>query len=91
VIFLPLIFVGGVLRRAVQGTGLRHHVLAGCALLVALSLVPMLASRLLSDTRRQVGAARYLDGATVARPAPALRRSTATRDLLRAVLRHRAG
>ena len=43
----------GRLRRAVQGTGLRDHVLAGLRAAGGARLVPMLASKLLRSTQRQ--------------------------------------
>jgi hydrophobic/amphiphilic exporter-1 (mainly G- bacteria), HAE1 family len=92
IIFLPLMFVSGV-------SGLLFRELAyvvgfslACALLVALSVVPMLAARLMSER----GAAETTRSTVIARLAAraedGMTRLSATyRDLLRRALNHRAG
>jgi HAE1 family hydrophobic/amphiphilic exporter-1 len=55
-IFVPLIFVGGVPGVLFKELAYVIMFSLGCALLVALSIVPMLASRLLVDARRQPAA-----------------------------------
>jgi hydrophobic/amphiphilic exporter-1 (mainly G- bacteria), HAE1 family len=91
-IFLPLIFVGGVPGVLFKELAYVIMFALGCALLVALTMVPMLASRLLSDTRRQVGAAQGT-GWTARLAARAGAGFAALedgyRDLLRTALRHR--
>jgi HAE1 family hydrophobic/amphiphilic exporter-1 len=89
VIFLPLIFVRGV-------TGLLFQELAYviifallCSLLVSLSLVPMLASRLLQTPQRATAPHRRRGRLAVAADEFFTGLDNAYRDLLRWVLRHR--
>ena len=90
IIFLPLMFVEGV-------TGILFRELAYvvgfslfCALLVALSLVPMLAARFLSTGARARAEPSGRSAALVARAADAMARlSSWYRDFLRTALRHR--
>ncbi len=88
-IFLPLVFVGGV--PGVLFKELAYVIMFSllCALLVALSLVPVLASRLLGGAGR--GAGRGWTSALAAHARTALTGlENAYRDLLRVALRHRA-
>lgn len=91
VIFVPLIFVRGV-------TGILFKELAYviifsqiCSLLVALSLVPMLASKLLKETPHQVHARGRTFIGRIAAASDAMfdRLDAAYRDLLRSALHHR--
>jgi len=88
VIFLPLIFLGGVSGLLFQELALVIVFALLCALLVALSLVPMLAARLL---RRQDGASTADDPHTLAQVAEQRFQRLSDRYLvlLRGVLRWR--
>ena len=87
-IFLPLIFVGGVPGVLFKELAYVIMFSLGCALLVALSMVPMLASRLLADTRRQ---RRHGWMARLAERAGSglAAMENGYRNLLRSALRHR--
>ncbi|BCR04479.1 acriflavin resistance protein [Desulfuromonas versatilis] len=90
VIFLPMVFVRGVAGILFQELAYVIIFSLACSLLVALSLVPMLASRLLKPQEElafaHVGWLRSLS----ARADAAFRRlDNGYRDLLRRVLRHR--
>jgi HAE1 family hydrophobic/amphiphilic exporter-1 len=84
VIFLPMVFVRGVAGILFKELAYVIIFSLACSLLVALSLVPMLASRLLPPT---AGTGRF--PALAARAEAAFRRlDSGYRDLLRRVLRH---
>ncbi|MGD8309133.1 MAG: efflux RND transporter permease subunit [Chromatiales bacterium] len=88
VIFLPLIFVQGVSGVLFKELAYVIMFSLGCALLVALSLVPMLASRLLSA--RDGGAGEGWTARLSARTGRALESlENGYRDLLHGVLRRR--
>ncbi|HXV19637.1 MAG TPA: efflux RND transporter permease subunit [Desulfuromonadales bacterium] len=85
VIFLPMVFVRGVAGILFQELAYVIIFSLACSLLVALSLVPMLASRLLPP--QTAGTGRF--PALAARAEAAFRRfDSGYRDLLRRVLRH---
>ncbi len=90
VIFLPLVFVRGVAGILFQEMAYVIIFSLVCSLLVSLSLVPMLASRLLT-TPAENGRKRTGWTGRMAARADALFRGldTGYRDLLRRVLRHR--
>lgn len=90
VIFLPLIFVRGV--SGILFKDLAYVIVFSliCALLVSLSLVPMLASKLLRSPRQRHEARRGVAQRLVdVSDALFARLDNAYRDLLRLVLRHR--
>jgi HAE1 family hydrophobic/amphiphilic exporter-1 len=91
VVFLPLVFVRGVAGILFKELALVIVFSLVCSLLVALSLVPMLASRLLTDAGRP-GRRRSPWMESLAGRADALFRDldNAYRDLLQRVLDHRA-
>lgn len=90
VIFLPLIFVRGV--SGILFKDLAYVIVFSlvCALLVSLSLVPMLASKILRSPRHQHDTRpAWVDRLVSAADAVFDRLDNAYRDLLRWVLRHR--
>ncbi len=90
VIFLPMIFVRGVAGILFKELAFVIIFALVCSLLVSLSLVPMLASRLLKPRpapRRQQGG--WLDTLAARADAAFLQLDNGYRDLLRKVLRHR--
>ncbi len=90
VIFLPLVFIRGVSGVLFQELAYVIVFSLICSLLVALSLVPMLASKLLREPERDAKARQGRLSALGARADRAFRRfDEGYRDLLRRALRHR--
>ncbi len=90
VIFLPLVFVRGVSGILFQQLAFVIAFSLICSLFVALSLVPMLASKLLKSRRElQESRPRLLERVAESAERGFARLDEAYRDLLRSVLRHR--
>lgn len=90
VIFLPLVFVQGVSGILFKELACVIMISLGCSLLVSLSLVPMLASKLLkSPEEAHAGRSRWIDRLISASDHAFNQLDASYRDLLRLVLRCR--
>jgi HAE1 family hydrophobic/amphiphilic exporter-1 len=89
VIFLPLVFVRGVSGILFQELAFVIVFSLVCSLLVSLSLVPMLASKLLRKKPAEAGRASWIERLASASTSGFHGLDHRYRDLLRGVLRHR--